>query len=148
MRYLIFSFSFFTALFFAGCKTCQPKKAGTAKPDVCFPVANSSSFEGKELGDIRIKSASVNGDCLYAEISYSACGNEPLYLLWDGMLMKSLPPKASVKPVFVWGESRCRQLIEKTVCFSLKELRENTRQSGLVLLLQGLESPLEIPAEK
>jgi hypothetical protein len=148
MRYFIFSFSFFTAFFFAGCKTCQQKKSGAAKPDVCFPLANSSSFEGKELGDIRIKSAVVKGDCLYAEISYSACGNELLYLLWDGMLMKSLPPKASVKPVFVWGESRCRQLIEKTVCFSLKELRENTRQTGLVLLLQGFESPVEIPAEK
>ena len=148
MRYLIFSFSFLSATFFAGCKTCQPQKAGKAKPDACFPVTNPTSLEGKQLGDIRIKSASVNGDCLYVEISYSACGNEPLYLLWDGMLMKSLPPKASVKPVFVWGESRCRQLIEKTVCFSLKELRENTRKTGLVLLMQGLETPVEIAAEK
>jgi hypothetical protein len=148
MRYIIFSFSFFPVLFFGGCKTCQPKKIGKAKADVCFPIANPSTLEGKELGEIRIKSASVKGDCLYAEVSYSACGNEPLYLLWDDMLMKSLPPKASVKPVFVWGESRCRQLIEKNVCFSVKKLRENTRKTGLVLLLQGLETPIEIPAEK
>jgi hypothetical protein len=130
-----------------GCKSNQPDKQ---KPlsEVCYSVEHPSKLEGAETGEMQIRSAKREGDCLYLEVAYSACGNEPLYLLWNGMLMKSLPPKASVKPVFVYGEARCRLLIEKTVCFSIKSLRDNTRNTGLVLLIEGYEPPVEIPAEK
>ncbi len=135
------------SVFHMGCKPNQIHKQNPAS-EVCYPVENPANLEGAELGDIQIKSAKVAGDCLYMDIAYSACGNEPLYLLWNGMLMKSLPPKASVKPIFVFGEARCRLLIERNVCFSIKSLRENTRKTGLVILLEGFDSPVEIPSEK
>lgn len=129
-----------------GCKSNRPENKQSAQ-EACYPVENPAKLEGTETGDIQIRSAKREGDCLYMEVAYSACGNEPLYLLWNGMIMKSLPPKASVKPVFVHGESRCRRLIEKTVCFSIKSLRENTRNTGLILLIEGYGQPVEIPAE-
>lgn len=112
-----------------------------------IPLQKSEYQENKTTESFSVLSASVKENILTLEVRYVGCGNEEPYLLWDGNLMKSLPPKASLVSGYI-TEKKCEKNISRTLSFDIRPLRENTRKTGLVLLIEGFEKPIQIPAEK
>ena len=104
-------------------------------------------LENKTTERFSVLSALVKENILTLEVMYVGCGNDEPYLLWDGNLMKSLPPKASLVSGYI-TEKKCEKNISRTLSFDIQPLRENTRKTGLVLLIEGFEKPIQIPAEK
>lgn len=129
------------------CKTKPQEKTALEAP--CVPVANTSTLEGKPTADFSsILTVLVNGDKLNMQVEYVGCGNEPVFLAWSGAFMKSLPPKVSVKPGFIRSDKLCGAQIRRELCFDISALREHNRKQGLVILTDGFDKPVNIPAEK
>lgn len=134
-----------------GCKTSEKL---LAKKYECFSVIHPNIVAAKTKANVKILSVLVEGNSLNAEVEYTTFGTsyktEP-YMAWNGALMKSLPPKASVEigMYYVNPCANCDTAIAKTsLCFDITKLRENTRKQGLVLLIEGFDKSISIPAEK
>lgn len=130
------------------CKTTPQEKTVTVETP-CGTVVNSAALEGKSTGDFAsILTVLVKDDKLSMKVEYVGCGNEPVFLVWNGAFMKSLPPKVSVKPVYERSDKLCGAQVRRDICFDIAPLRENNRKQGLVILTDGFAKPVNIPAEK
>jgi len=82
----------------------------------------------------------IEQQCLKADVSYSGgCGTATFALVWNGSMMKSLPPQIPMKIIFD-DQDNCRSIIHKTLCFPLHDIYEST----FVILLHGYEHPLSV----
>ena len=133
-------------LMLAACKTgAAHKKAGHIS---CIPVSADSSVYGKQTGTFSVLSVLAEGDRLHLDVEYTGCGTEPTFLTWNGMFMKSLPPKVTVTPGYILSDQECGRTIKKQLCFDIGKLRESNRKQGLVVITTGFGNTSVIPAEK
>ncbi len=132
-----------------GCKT--NKNMDTKSAEVtsgCIQTIHPKELENRETGTVQILKANFRKDEIHLQLEYSGCGNEELYLAWSGAYMKSLPAKVNLNPGVIYGEARCRALITKDVCFNVKNIIDPMRKSGLIFLIEGLDEPITVNAEK
>lgn len=132
-----------------GCKTNESMGTKSAETSSgCIQTINSKEMENREIGTVRILKANLEKDEIHMQLEYSGCGNEDLYMAWSGAYMKSLPAKVSLSPGVFYGEARCRALITKDVCFNVKNIIDPMRKNGIIFLIEGLDEPITINAQK
>lgn len=126
----------------AACKTTPQNNASSY-----IPLSDESVLAGSTTGKFTILTVKAEGDKLVMEVEYTGKADDSAFLTWNGMLMKSLPPKASVQPGYIIS-SPSGKTVRRTLTFDISRLRENTRKQGLVILIDGFDKPISIPAEK
>jgi len=85
-----------------------------------------------------IMDARMNGPKLEIDVQYGGgCGEATFDLVWNGALMKSLPPKANIV-LLMKDDDPCRALVTKTVCFDVSSVYKGE----CVLLLKDFRGQL------
>ena len=104
-----------------------------------------------EIGDLTvesdmydIESAKIVGNSLFMVVTFSGgCAEHKFKFVGSPMIMKSLPPKRSVKLIHDKNGDYCRSLVTKTLEIDLTNIaHEQTSGSELVLLLDGYKGEL------
>lgn len=98
----------------------------------------------EESPNTTIKSASIDGNTMKLEVTYSGgCVDQHFDLVGQPVVMKSFPPKRNVELVRSGGDN-CRELVSKTLFFDLKELAQNKSDGAeIILLLNGYKNELK-----
>ncbi len=78
----------------------------------------------KENPSFEVLDASISGDILTVKISYSGgCEEHVFNAYFNGMYMKSEPPKAGIFIEHVDNDDSCRELITEEIQFDLTNMR-------------------------
>jgi hypothetical protein len=88
------------------------------------PVKDADLYSRATTDPFTLLGAKVNGRYLDVEVEYGGgCGNADFDLVWNGALMKSMPPKVSMMLVFK-DEDYCKALVKKTLRFDLQSVHD------------------------
>jgi hypothetical protein len=131
-------------LFAFGCKTKETQV--TKYEEKCVAVSSELNAQETVPGKFNILSVQQDGDFLKLDVEYAGADNSGIFMIWNGMLMKSMPPKVSVQVGYY--TSKTTTMIKRTICYDISKLRENTRKQGLIIMIEGFDKSISIPAEK
>jgi len=104
-----------------------------------------------QIGDVNQESAqttitgvSLEGNILSLDVEYSGgCKDHSFELVGSAMIMKSMPPKRTVKLVHNSNDDTCRELVSETIKFNIKTLAvTETSGNEITLLLDGVKEPI------
>ena len=98
----------------------------------------------QETAPTTITRVSLEGNILTLDVEYSGgCKDHSFEFVGSQMLMKSMPPKRSVKLVHNSNDDTCRELVSETIKFNIKSLAvTETSGNEVVLLLDGVKQPI------
>jgi hypothetical protein len=66
--------------------------------------------------------ANLKGKCLWVDVEYSGgCGDASFEMLWDGSMMKSLPPQVNFI-LKLSDNDACRSVVKKSICFDVSSV--------------------------
>lgn len=100
------------------------RKEDFSKPDVSGTAANFT-----------IESMSLKDDIATLVVNYSGgCATHTFKAYFNGMFMKSMPPRATVFLEHDNGGDNCRKLVIDTLYVDLKEVRYNKESAGTVIV--------------
>lgn len=81
-------------------------------------------FSDRESDNFEVENASLEGDILSIDISYSGgCEDHEFDLYFNGAYMKSLPPKANLFLKHNANGDACRSMIKQTLRFNIKKVK-------------------------
>ena len=104
-----------------------------------------------QIGDVMQESAQttitgvkLEGNILTLNVEYSGgCQDHSFEFVGSAAIMKSLPPKRSVKLVHNSNGDTCRELVTETIKFDISTLAvTETSGSEITLLLDGVKDPI------
>ncbi len=103
-----------------------------------------------ELGEsgksdpIKILAAEIKGNTLFLDVSYGGgCETHEFEFIGSTVVMKSLPPKRTVKLVHKAKGDACKAIINQRIEVDIKTLAyQQTAGSEINLLLSGYKDPL------
>lgn len=85
-------------------------------------ITDADRFSAGQTDPYTLKNAWMDGRYLMAEVEYGGgCGGATFDLVWNGMLMKSMPPKANVA-ILLKDEDYCKALVTDTLCFDVSSV--------------------------
>lgn len=121
--------------------TNMPKAPGGETPDSLkckLPVQDEDRFNNGSSDPFTLIGAKINGNNLEVEVEYGGgCGGAEFELVWNGALMKSMPPKVAMV-VLLKDEDYCKALVRKTICFDIHKIYNGE----FVLMLKGYDGEL------
>ncbi len=122
---------------FFSCK-CVKKKKRTSDTEVAstvLPLRVSPDFRPEKNDSLTVTGAKVKGDILTLFVHYGGgCETHEFSLNFDGMYLKSMPPKANLLLVHDAKDDRCRSIVYDTLQFNVREARYPGTEKGEVLL--------------
>ncbi|MFN3916225.1 MAG: hypothetical protein ACK4K0_00670 [Flavobacteriales bacterium] len=137
----------FTLMLLALSLSCNCKKKGTKtpKPEIKSTITESGFIEPKENAPFVVKSVKVKGDILTIEVEYSGgCQKHEFDLFFNGIYMKSMPPKAGLILVHKNNGDNCRELITETLKFDLTSTRYgDTKDYTIIFSLNNHKEDFE-----
>lgn len=106
-------------------------------------TAEIGEFKDSDL--FEIQSAKIVGNTLLMVVNFSGgCAEHKFNFVGSPMIMKSLPPKRSVKLIHDKNNDSCRSIVTKTIEIDLKNIAYNqTIGSEIVFLLDGWDGQLK-----
>lgn len=128
---------------FSSCTTVKnTTKTNIDKKDelTCTPIVldTNGAYAYTESDPFLLVGAELKGKCLEIEVEYSGgCGGDVWTLAWNGMLMKSLPPKANIY-LHLKDDDACREVVRKKISFDISSIY--TKE--VVLLLRDFRGVL------
>jgi hypothetical protein len=127
--------------------SCNGKKKGTKtpKPEIKSVVTESGFVEPENNASFTVKSIKVKGDILNIEVEYSGgCQKHEFELFFNGMYMKSMPPKAGLILVHKNNGDNCRELITETLKFDLTPTRYgDTKDYTIIFSMNNYKGEFE-----
>ena len=104
-------------------------------------------FKDSDLLDIQ--SAKIIKNTLFLVVTYSGgCAEHKFSFIGSPMIMKSLPPKRSVKLIHDKNNDSCRSIVTKTIEIDLKNIAyDQTPGSEIVFMLEGWDDQLKYTFE-
>ena len=127
------------AIIFASCKAS--KKMQTVAT-TCTPVLLDRDLYSKSVkmdeSLIRVKSATIEGDCLTIEVESGICKNDlPAYqLVWNEAMMKSMPPQINLA-IFGDNQEKCETPQALTLKYDLKPVQSANPRGTVIIRLRG-----------
>lgn len=101
----------------------------------------------KDYPTYEIKNVAIKGNVMTISFSYSGGCKEPDFrLIGSKMIQKSYPPKRAIKLYNAGEEDNCRELLDATISFDIRELAGEEEE--IVLLLDGYDQGLNYKIEK
>jgi hypothetical protein len=104
-----------------------------------------------QLGDVNqetamttITSVTLEGNILSVDVEYSGgCKDHSFDLIGSEAVMKSMPPKRSVKLMHNSNDDTCRELVSETIKFDIRALSMTEKKgSEIILLLDGYKEAI------
>ena len=125
------------------CKTQKPATQTNDK-DVMEVTVDDSYSQPEDMASVDISKVEITGDILSINVSYSGgCAEHEFKLYFNGMYMKSLPPKVNLMLFHDNKGDSCRSIVEKTLKFDLKNIREKGKTTGEIMVkVSGMENAL------
>lgn len=129
MKRLVYSLTILTAIIAMSCKTADKKisnsepmqKSQKATP---FAVVVDTTFNSENIFNIDgISSLSISGDILTLTVTYTGCVDDRLDLVFNGMYMKSLPPKVQLFFKRKGGSEKCNETQVREMKFDVSPVR-------------------------
>lgn len=117
------------------------KNTNSIKKDslTCSPMVLDTAGTYVNSDPFLLVGAELKGKCLEIEVEYSGgCGGDVWTLAWNGMLMKSLPPKANIY-LHLKDEDACREVVRKKISFDISSIYNNME---VVLFLKDFRGEL------
>ncbi len=108
-------------------------------------IPAASLGDTKETSDpVTIENVTIDGNIMTLDVSYSGgCQEHWFDLIGSFAVMKSLPPKRSVKLIHNAKDDRCRKMISESISFDISELAMQQKpDSEIVLLIDGYKEPI------
>lgn len=101
--------------------------------------------EFKDSDPLTIQSAKIVDNSLFLTVNFSGgCAEHKFSFIGSPMIMKSLPPKRSVKLIHDKNDDSCRSIVTKVLEIDLKNIAYKQESgSELVLLLEGWKGELK-----
>jgi len=98
----------------------------------------------QESDQTTITGVKLEGNVLTLNVEYSGgCQDHSFEFVGSAAIMKSLPPKRSVKLVHNANGDTCRELVTETIKFDISTLAvTETSGSEIILLLDGVKDPI------
>jgi len=88
---------------------------------------------------LRIDSAYLDGRCLVVDVRRAGgCGSVAVELVWNGSMMKSLPPQIPLR-ILGRGEDPCRSEVKQQLRFEISTLNNG---QPFIIQMQGWKHPL------
>lgn len=127
----------------SACKGPDHIVNSTADTRYCAPIIESiSRFNNdQEMRSVEVERGYQMQNCLVLEVAYSGCGTEEVELIWDGILMKSMPPRIRVKPQLN-KDGMCEMLRRETVTFDMERLLQ--KHGKIIVILPGISEPVQL----
>jgi hypothetical protein len=127
----------------SACKGPDHIVNSTADTSTCAPMVESvPRFNTDEpLRAVEVVRGYQMQNCLVLEVNYTGCGTEEVELVWDGIMMKSIPPRIRVKPQLN-KDGICKMLRSETVTFDLENLLQ--QHGKIVVILPGISEPIQL----
>lgn len=114
-------------------------------------VINTNSFAGEEaIPDFKVVSASISGNILNLKVEFTGeKGKHEFDLLWNGSIMKSLPPKVSLTPVHKAVDSCGKKTVTMDLSFNLGIISEKLAgYDTVIIMIAGYSQSLEFTSGK
>ncbi len=123
------------------CIQCKTQKSVELKQEERAMINVKSPVEVVSEPDFSIKSASIEGDLLKLSVTLTGeKGKHEFDLLWDGSIMKSLPPKVILHPVHKSSDVKGNKEVKIELVFNLTILKESLPASeSVVVIINGHE---------
>jgi hypothetical protein len=103
-------------------------------------LSNGVSVELKD-DFFTIDNAEIMGQRLKVNVTYSGgCGNAEFRAVWNGMAMKSMPPKVNLK-LYLDDSDNCEALISKQIIIDLSKFKQVSADRVLIRLA-GKDEPM------
>ena len=113
---ITFLFIAFT-LFLSACKTQSISDTAS-----CMRITKIAYSDSIKSDHFTLNSAKIKGKCLWVDVEYSGgCGDASFEMLWDGSMMKSLPPQVNFM-LKLSDNDPCRSIVKKSICFDLSSV--------------------------
>jgi len=127
----------------SGCKGPDHIVNSTADTRYCAPMIESviRFNTEEELRLVEVERGYQMQNCLVLEVSHSGCGTEEVELIWDGVLMKSSPPRIRVKPQLN-KDAMCEIKKFETVTFDFEKLLQ--QHGKIIVILPGISEPVQL----
>ena len=95
---------------------------------------------GTTSDPIEIKKATISGDILSLDVTYSGgCEKHEFELIGSGMYIKTMPPKMAISLKHYANGDGCRKLCETSLKINVKDLRY-AGEGPLILMLEGTDN--------
>jgi len=108
-------------------------------------LINTNTYVGEETpASYIVKSATIEGDILKLVVGFTGEKvNHDFDLVWNGAIMKSMPPKASLSLVHKSENTTGKQKIEMSMSFNLSSMKTSIPSGeSVILLLQNFDQPI------
>ncbi len=103
-------------------------------------LSNDVSVELKD-NFFTINNVEIIGQRLKVDVAYSGgCGNAEFRAVWNGMAMKSMPPKVNLK-LYLDDSDNCEALISKQIIVDLSKFKQVSADRVLIRLA-GKDEPM------
>lgn len=95
-----------------------------------------------------INNVSIYQNQIIVSLSYSGgCGGAEFIAIWNGMLMKSYPPKANIE-LRLRDNDDCEALVNEKVYIDITPLINEVGNGGVFVHLNGWDAPLDFTTKK
>lgn len=117
------------------CKTFPPRyKDAQAQLDTELIIDQKFQYPS-ELNNCSILEAKINGDYLLLDIEFTGgCEQHRFNLYFNEVLMKSMPPKATLFLNHIDNNDKCESIVQKTLKFNIKKLKEKSNEMYIYLV--------------
>jgi hypothetical protein len=115
---------------------CRNQKTLTMPSQPERKLINTNTFIGEmKEPDFNIKTAQISGDILYINVEFTGeKGQHDFDLLWDGSIMKSMPPKVTLTPVHKSENTSGKKKVEMQLAFNVSLLGERGSNTVIIML--------------
>lgn len=123
MKYLILTI---ITLAIVGCKCKKPTSSTDAAPKetVKALILDKEFIQPKENANFEILEASISDDILTLKVTYSGgCEAHEFNAYFNGVYMKSEPPKAGIFIEHISNGDLCKQLVTEELKFLITDVR-------------------------
>ncbi len=126
---------------FCGIQCKNQKTVVKSQPERNIINLNTSVGEMKEA-DFAIKSAQLKGDILTLAVEFTGeKGTHDFDLVWDGSIMKSMPPKVTLTAIHKSENVSGRKKVEMQLSFNVGLLGERG-STKIIIMLKGYSENL------
>lgn len=142
MRFLII---IFIAISLVGCKSKKNtvadknttgKNETVVSESITKVILDPNFDNSRENASFDILEASISGDILTLTVSYGGgCQEHQFNAYFNGIYMKSLPPKATIYIEHINNGDNCRKIVEETLRFDLSAVKYPGHSSEYTVML-------------
>lgn len=124
------------------CRTFPPRYKDANSRIVNHLIVDKNYKYSKALNSYTIVDADIKKDVLELKVEYSGgCEQHDFKLYFNEILMKSMPPKATLFLEHQNNNDQCESIVQKTLKFNIKKLKEKSNE--LYIYLVGYKKSLK-----